>query len=152
MDITEELQDVFLDCRADELAECFSSLTGWRYKIASMISFFEDCGSQYDMLLEDDGTSEPMCILDFLKKQFDMTATALMKCIMNLLIHLPRKCFSVDSINNISMLLDLLEKVEALLCHEALTDNVVKRGFGFLSNSASAKSLVKSKVFLIIIL
>ena len=40
MDITEELQEVFLDYRADELVECFSSLSGWRYIIASMISFF----------------------------------------------------------------------------------------------------------------
>ncbi|KAF0892282.1 hypothetical protein E2562_014852 [Oryza meyeriana var. granulata] len=138
MDITEELQDVFLDCRTDELVECFSSLTGWRYKIASMISFFEDCGSQYDMLLDDDGRSERNCFLDFLKKQFDSTATALKKCIMNLLIHLPRRCFSLDSVNNISVLLGLLEKVEALLCHEALTDDGVKRGFGFLSIQISA--------------
>uniref|UniRef100_A0A0E0H5G8 UvrD-like helicase ATP-binding domain-containing protein n=1 Tax=Oryza nivara TaxID=4536 RepID=A0A0E0H5G8_ORYNI len=133
MDITEDLQDVFLDCRADELVECFSSLSGWRYRIASMASFFEDCGSQYDMLLEDDGRSDPICFLDFIKTQFDVTATALKKCIMNLLIHLPRKCFSHDSISNISMLFDSLEKVEALLHHENLTDDGAKRGFGFLS-------------------
>ncbi|KAG8066101.1 hypothetical protein GUJ93_ZPchr0004g39747 [Zizania palustris] len=142
MDITEELQDVFLDCRTDELAECFSSLMGWRYKIASMISFFEDSGSQYDMLLDDDGRSDPICFLDFLKKQFNVTATALKKCIMNLLIHLPRNCFSHDNVRNISTLLDLLAKVEDLLCEEVLTDDGVKGCFGFLSiqNSSCTNS------------
>uniref|UniRef100_A0A0D9W8Y6 UvrD-like helicase ATP-binding domain-containing protein n=1 Tax=Leersia perrieri TaxID=77586 RepID=A0A0D9W8Y6_9ORYZ len=142
MDITEDLQDVFLDCRADELVECFSSLSGWRYKIASMTSFFEDCGSQYDMLLEDEGRHDPTCFLDFIKMQFNVTATALKKCIMNLLIHLPRQCFSHDSISNISMLLDILEKVEALLHNEGLTDDGAKRGFGFQDFSCVKPALM----------
>ena len=133
MDITEELQEVFLDYRADELVECFSSLSGWRYIIASMISFFEDCGSRYDMLLEDNESSDSEYFLDFLKKQFDAAAKALKKCMMTLWTHLPRKCFSCDVISNITMLLGLLEKFDALLCNQDLTDEAVKRAFGFLS-------------------
>ena len=70
MDITEDLQEVFLDFRVSELVECFSSSSGWSCKLASMISFFEDCGSQYDRLLQDDRSNDPVCNLDFLKEQF----------------------------------------------------------------------------------
>ncbi|KAL6651319.1 hypothetical protein ACP70R_010244 [Stipagrostis hirtigluma subsp. patula] len=133
MDITEELQEVFLDYRADELVECFSSLSGWRYRLASLISFFEDCGSRYDMLLEDDGSSSAACFLDFLKKQFHVAATAVKKCIINLWSHLPRRCFSCDNVTNISTLLGLLEKIDDLLCDRDLTDEGAKRSFGVLS-------------------
>lgn len=137
MDITEELQEVFLDYRADELAECFSSLSGWRYIIASMISFFEDCGSRYDMLIEDDGSCDSVCFLDFLKKQFDVAAKALKKCMMTLWLHLPGKCFSHENVSNISALLVLLEKIDALLCDGGLTDGSVKRCFDFRSTENS---------------
>ena len=133
MDITEELQEIFLDYRSDELVECFSSLSGWRYKIASMISFFDDCGSRYDMLFEDDGSSRAVCFLDFLKKQFYVAATAVKKCLVNLWCHLPRRCFSCDNVSNISVLLVLLEKIGDLLCNKDLTDEGVKRSFSFLA-------------------
>ncbi|KAF7010859.1 hypothetical protein CFC21_025225 [Triticum aestivum] len=143
MDITEDLQEVFLDFRADQLAECFSSSSGWNYRIASMASFFEDCASRYDMLLEDDDKIGPVCFLDFIKKQFDATAIALKKCIMNLWLHLPGRCFSHDSVINISTLLDMLEKFGALLCNIDLTDEGLKRGLGCLSteNSVCAKPI-----------
>ncbi|CAO2036355.1 unnamed protein product [Urochloa humidicola] len=143
MDITEELQEVFLDYRADELVDCFSSLSGWKYIIASMISFFEDCGSRYDMLCEDDGSSDAVCFLDFLKKKFDVAAKAVKKCMMVLWIHLPGRCFSRDNVSNISMLLGLLEKIDALLCDGGLTDENAKRGFDFQSidNSICGKPM-----------
>lgn len=137
MDITEDLKDVFLDFRVDELVECFSSLAGWRYRIASMISFFEDSGSRYDMHLEDDGRSDPVCFLDFLKKQFDGAATSLKNCIMNLWIHLPGRCFSRDSVSNISTLLNMLEKINTILCDVDITDESLKRGLGCLSSENS---------------
>ncbi|XP_072151284.1 LOW QUALITY PROTEIN: uncharacterized protein [Setaria viridis] len=146
MDITKELHEIFLDYRADELAECFSSFSGWRYTIASMISFFEDCGSQYDMLLEDDGNSDAVCFLDFLKKQFDVAATAVKKCMMSLWIHLPGRCFSHDNVSNISMLLSLLGKIDALLCDGGLTDENAKKGFDFQSTENSIYGKLMSPI------
>ncbi|KAM0823294.1 hypothetical protein ACQ4PT_070967 [Festuca glaucescens] len=137
MDITEDLQDIFLDFRVDELVECFSSLSGWKYRIASMVSFFDDCASLYDMLLEDDETSDPVCFLDFVKKQFDVTAVALKRCIVNLCVHLPRSKFSHDSVINLSTLLNMLEKIGALLCNVNLTDEGLKRSLGCLSTEKS---------------
>ncbi|KAM3274156.1 hypothetical protein ACQJBY_043370 [Aegilops geniculata] len=138
MDITGDLQDVFLDFRVNELVECFSSLSGWRCKLTSMISFFEDCGSQYDRLLEDDGNSDAVSNLDFLKKQFNATAISLKRCIKNLWVHLPGRCFSRDSISNISSLFNMLEKFDALLCGVDLTGKSLKRGLGGLSSENSA--------------
>ncbi|KAE8792315.1 Lupus brain antigen 1-like protein [Hordeum vulgare] len=137
MDITKDLQEVFLDFRVDKLVECFSSLSGWNSRIASMISFFEDSASRYDMLLQDDGKTDPVCFLDFIKKQFDATAIALKRCIMNLWVHLPGRCFSRDSAINISTLLHMLENFGALLCDVDLTDEGLKRGLGCLSTENS---------------
>jgi hypothetical protein len=133
MDITEDLQGIFLDHRSDELVECFSSLSGWRYRFVSLVSFFEDCSSRYDMLLEDDGSNDVVCFLDFLRKQFNVAATAVKKCIISMWSHLPRRSFTCGSISNISALLVLLEKIDALLCNQNLTDDGVKRAFGFPS-------------------
>jgi hypothetical protein len=145
MDITEELQDVFLDYRSDELVECFSSMSGWKYRFASMVSFFKDCSSRYDMLLEDDGGNDAVCFLDVIRKQFNVAATAVKNCIISMWSHLPRKCFTCGSISNISTLLLLLEKIDAILCDQNLTDGGVKRAFGFLSveNSIYVSSIEK---------
>ena len=137
MDMTDDLQDVFLDFRVDELVECFSSLSGWKYRIASMVSFFEDCVSRYDMLLVDDDKIDLMCFLEFIKKQFDATAIALERCIMNLWVHLPGRCFSPASVRNISTLLSMLKRFGALLCDVDLTDECLRRGLGCLSTENS---------------
>ncbi|KAF7018212.1 unnamed protein product [Triticum aestivum] len=137
MDITEDLQEIFLDFRVDDLVECFSSLSGWKYRIASMVSFFDDYVSRYDMLLEDEGNSDPVSFLDFIKKQFDAIAIALKRCIMNLWVHLPGRCFSRDSVVNISSLLNMLENFGTLLCNVDLTEDCLKRALGCLSNENS---------------
>ncbi|XP_047071019.1 uncharacterized protein LOC124679269 [Lolium rigidum] len=139
MDITEDLQEVFLDFRVEELVRCFSPLSGWKYRLASMVSFFEDCGSgsQYDMLFEDNGSSDHMCFSEFLKKQFDVTAKALSRCIMNSWIHLPGSCFSCDNVSSISKLFNILKKIDALLCDVNLTDESLKRGLGGFSTENS---------------
>jgi hypothetical protein len=137
MDMTDDLQDVFLDFRVDELVECFSSLSGWKYRIASVVSFFEDCASRYDLLLEDAGKIDPVCFLDFIKKEFHATAIALERCIMNLWVHLPGFCFSPDNVINISTLLNMLKKFGALLCDVELTDEGLRRGLGCLSTENS---------------
>ncbi|KAK1685246.1 hypothetical protein QYE76_046094 [Lolium multiflorum] len=137
MDMTDDLQDVFLDFRVDELVECFSSLSGWKCRIASVISFFEGCASRYDLLLEDVGKIDPVCFLDFIKKEFHATAIALERCLMNLWVHLPGFCFSPDNVINISTLLNMLKKFGALLCDVELTDEGLRRGLGCLSTENS---------------
>ena len=104
-----------MDFHVAELVECFSLSSGWDYRIASMISLFGDSASRYNMLLEDDGKIDPVCFLDFVKKQFDVIAVALKRCIMNLWVHLPGRCFSRDSAINISTLLHMLE-ILVLFC------------------------------------
>jgi hypothetical protein len=89
------------------------------------------------MLLEDDEESDHVCFLDFAKKQFDVTAVALRRCILNLCVHLPRRKLSHDSVINLSKLLDMLEKFGALLCNANLTDEGLKRVLGCLSTENS---------------
>ncbi|GMI87576.1 hypothetical protein like AT1G65780 [Hibiscus trionum] len=48
-----EIEEIFLDYRVNRLRECFG-LLGWRHCFASMITFLEDCVSQYHIFLEND--------------------------------------------------------------------------------------------------
>ncbi|KAE8021890.1 hypothetical protein FH972_007740 [Carpinus fangiana] len=47
-----DLRDVFLDCRADALKECFALKSGWRNGLESMISLLDDPKWQYEIYLE----------------------------------------------------------------------------------------------------
>ncbi|CAL4975998.1 unnamed protein product [Urochloa decumbens] len=108
MDITDDIQKVLLDYRVDELVKCFSSSSGWKQRIDFALSILENYSSQHNMISEDTGLTDRLCLLDF-HKQFCDAAKDVKECIMNLWIHLPRKCFSTEVVRNILDLLDLLK-------------------------------------------
>ncbi|KAL6608064.1 hypothetical protein ACP70R_041127 [Stipagrostis hirtigluma subsp. patula] len=86
MDITKDLQEVFLDYRVDELVKCFSSSSGWRHVIDSVLSLLDNNNIQYDMLPDDVGHTGRPFSLEFLK-QFGVAANNLKECIVHLWIH-----------------------------------------------------------------
>ncbi|KAF9624450.1 hypothetical protein IFM89_011458 [Coptis chinensis] len=53
IDDNDYLLVIFLDYRVDRLAECFAPVTGWRHRVDSMISLFEDPSKEYDLYLEE---------------------------------------------------------------------------------------------------
>ena len=54
----DELEDVFLDHRIDILDYCFSSNTGWRDSLLSMIYLLEDPEEQYCLYLKERGVKD----------------------------------------------------------------------------------------------
>uniref|UniRef100_A0ACD5XV05 Uncharacterized protein n=1 Tax=Avena sativa TaxID=4498 RepID=A0ACD5XV05_AVESA len=74
---------------------------------------------------------------DALKKQFNVTAAALKRCIMNLWIHLPGTCFSHDTISNISALFNMLKTFDTLLCDVDIISKSLKRDLSDLSTERS---------------
>nr|CAD1844651.1 unnamed protein product [Ananas comosus var. bracteatus] len=128
MEIDDELCDVFLDYRLDQLVECFVPSSGWKHSIASMISLLEDSSSQYDMILATT-KEESITFLEFIGKQFDAVALRLQSCLRNLWVHLPRKCFSRENSINMFALMDLLGTFSQLLSNEDLTDDDAKKVF-----------------------
>jgi superfamily I DNA and/or RNA helicase len=122
------IQEILLDYRVDQLVNCFSSSSGWKNRIVSLIS-----------LLEDFGRTGPSCLQDF-HKQFGELAIDLKECILNLWIHLPKRCFSPEVVRNILELLDLLKTMCDLLSSEDFTYDYSKRGFYVLSAGESISS------------
>lgn len=128
MDIKEEIQEVLLDYRVDELFKCFSSSSGWKHRINSVLSILENYDSQHSMLHEDTGHNGTLCLLDF-HTQFCAVANNVKECILNLWIHLPNKCFSAEIVRNILDLLDLLKTMCGLLSCEDFSNGYAKRRF-----------------------
>ncbi|KAH1122241.1 hypothetical protein J1N35_005401 [Gossypium stocksii] len=51
--VDSETEEIFLDYRVKRLRECFRPL-GWRHRFTSMITFLEDCVSQYRIFWENE--------------------------------------------------------------------------------------------------
>lgn len=128
MDITEEIQEVLLDYRVDELGKCFSSSSGWKHRINSVFSILENYDSEHNMLPGDNGHNGTLLLLDF-RSQFYAVANNVKECILNLWIHLPRKCFSSEVKSNILDLLDLLKTMCGLLSRGCFSNGYAKTGF-----------------------
>ncbi|XP_065006947.1 uncharacterized protein LOC135637969 [Musa acuminata AAA Group] len=124
MEIDDELQDVFLDYRVEQLVDCFAPSTGWKYRISSVVSLLEDCSCMYHMFLENSHKEEALTFTNFFKKQFNAVVTPLENCIRNLWIH--TNCISSGNITEISSLLNLLETMHNLLCDKELSDDELK--------------------------
>lgn len=140
MDITKEIQVVLLDYRVDELLKCFSPTSGWKQRIGSVISLLENYSFDHNMLAQDTGYNDPLSLLDFHKK-FDALANSVIECILNLWIHLPKKCFSSEVVSNILDVLDLLKTMCHLLSGEDFSYDCARRGIYLLS----AKKVESSK-------
>ncbi|RWW80609.1 hypothetical protein BHE74_00011044 [Ensete ventricosum] len=124
MEIDDELQDVFLDYRVEQLLDCFAPSTGLKCRISSVVSLLEDCSCMYHMFLENSHKEEALTFTNFFRKQFDAVVTPLENCIRNLWIH--TNCISSRNATEISSLLNLLEIMHNLLCDEELGDDELK--------------------------
>lgn len=129
---------MLLDCRVDELVKCFSSSSGWKHRIDSVLSILENYDSQHSMLHEDTGHNGTLCLPDF-HTQFCSVADNVKECILNLWIHLPKKCFSSDVVSNMLDLLDLLKTMCGLLSSEDFSNGYAKRRF-YLQSSEKFES------------
>ncbi|KAK1553169.1 hypothetical protein Q3G72_030003 [Acer saccharum] len=142
-------EEIYLDHRIEKLAECFVRLTGWRHCFMSMIDFLEECASQYQIFLEnklmrensnDDeiiecrneteaSKGEYKSFLDFVRKRFNLTATALRNCLVIFCTHVPKEYILEANFHNIVYLISLLESLETLLFQDNMASEELEELF-----------------------
>ncbi|XXG72001.1 hypothetical protein AAC387_Pa07g1195 [Persea americana] len=129
MFVADDLQEIFLDFRVERLAECLAPRTGWRHMISSLISLLEDSVPEYHMFSENERSKKKIGFMAFLRDQFKAIERALGDCMRDLLIHLPRACFSKENIENISALCNLLQALGNLLHTKEVSEKELEELF-----------------------
>ncbi|KAL4317814.1 hypothetical protein GQ457_18G023470 [Hibiscus cannabinus] len=136
--VDSEIEEIFLDYRVECLTKCFGPL-GWWHCFTSMITFLEDCVSQYHIYLENKltkerehdgedenqekaGCSETDCkkgiqesFLEYTRERFATTALPLRECVSTLHTHMPKIYFEEHNFEDLETLLGLLDSFETLL-------------------------------------
>ncbi|XP_058098074.1 helicase sen1-like isoform X1 [Magnolia sinica] len=135
MNITEDLEDIFLNHRISRLLECFAPLSGWRYTLVSMIQFLKDCVLQYDIYLanqkakEDKMGMDDLTFREFVKSRFGAIAKSLKNNIRCLCTHLPSSSLSKKNYNNMVLAFNSIESFESLLRANNASNKTLKKLF-----------------------
>ncbi|XP_013616863.1 PREDICTED: uncharacterized protein LOC106323254 [Brassica oleracea var. oleracea] len=93
IDDREDLFDVFLDYRVDELYDCFQALTGWRANVQRMISLLTDPKEVYRQSFIENDKRRPS-FKKFVEKRFSKLRTDLRSQFSTLCLHLPTASLS----------------------------------------------------------
>ncbi|XVF02941.1 hypothetical protein REPUB_Repub04eG0218000 [Reevesia pubescens] len=140
LQVNSEIEEIFLDYRVKRLTECLGlGPLGWWHCFTSMITFLEDCVSQYHVFLENESNKEreygsendnqekEWCIetdrkkakhksfLEYARERFASTALPLRRCVSILYTHIPKTYFLELNFQDLETLLDLLDSFETLL-------------------------------------
>ncbi|XP_058090435.1 uncharacterized protein LOC131236918 [Magnolia sinica] len=129
IDENSQLEEIFLDYRAEQLAKCFAPASGWKHMLVSLISLLEDCVPQYHAYLEDETEEETVSFREFIKKRFKAIAVPLSDCMRLLRVHLARNFISENESANIGALFSLLETFGSLLCTRGVSNKELEEIF-----------------------
>ncbi|XP_050210760.1 uncharacterized protein LOC126661049 [Mercurialis annua] len=85
LNVSSEIEEIYLDCRVKRLMECFAPMSGWQNCMNSTIDFFEDCVSHYHIFIdnemikkkEDNHESEKKSFLESARERFKATVLPL---------------------------------------------------------------------------
>lgn len=125
--VSPDVEEVFLDYRAEKLAECFGPITGWKPCFTSMIEFLEGCVSEYEVLRDDQSVNgrrsngidnrnvDRISFLEFLREKFRSSSIALKRCVSSICTHVPVTFIKKHNIDSMIVLVDFLESFETLL-------------------------------------
>ncbi|KAL8479576.1 hypothetical protein ACS0TY_026464 [Phlomoides rotata] len=121
LDVGSDIEEIFLDYRAEKLLDCLVPQTGWRQCVASMLDFLEDCVSQHRTFVDNERIkaekglhgdvqqSRSKSFLEFVRGRFRHIASTVRRCIQTFYIHLPRSCINDQNIVELNSLLDSIE-------------------------------------------
>jgi len=127
--IGEDVDDIYLDHRVQELAKCFShSTTGFRYCLKSMIDLLECCASRYGMELKEKRNSKSF--LDFLREKFHSATRSLQSCIYILCTHVGRS-FLKHNFQKLESLSEALASFEVCLLQSGLLSEELEKLFTY---------------------
>ncbi|KAF8048805.1 hypothetical protein N665_2397s0001 [Sinapis alba] len=112
IDDREDLFDVFLDYRVDELYHCFQAETGWRANVNHMISLLTDAKDVYDKSFikkkEECHENKRPSFKQFVEKRFTKLRTDLQFQFSTLCRHLPTNALSFKVAEKMNQTVDLL--------------------------------------------
>ncbi|KAK6242403.1 hypothetical protein SCA6_007792 [Theobroma cacao] len=147
-----EIAEIFLDYRVKRLTECLGQL-GWWHCFTSMITFLEDCVTQYHIFLENESIKEREHIrenenhekecrsetdfkkakhksfLEYVRERFVSTADPLRRCVSILHTHVPKIYFLEHNIQDFETLFDLLDSFRTVLFLEDVVSEEVEELF-----------------------
>ncbi|XVE85520.1 hypothetical protein DITRI_Ditri17bG0097300 [Diplodiscus trichospermus] len=144
--VDHEMKEIFLDYRVKRLTECFGPL-GWWHCLTSMITFLQDCVSQYYIFLEnesmkemehgDNENQEKECcseiekathtsFIEYARERYIPTALPLRRCISILYTHIPEVYFLENNVQDLGTLLGLLDYFGTLLFDDDVVSEEVE--------------------------
>ncbi|XVF85499.1 hypothetical protein PTKIN_Ptkin17bG0122500 [Pterospermum kingtungense] len=134
-----EIQEIFLDYRVKSLTECFGPL-GWYHCFTSMITFLEDCVSQFHIFLENESIkarekrsdckkATHKSFLEYARERFTSTALPLRRCVSILYTHIPEVYFQEHTFQDFETLFGLLDSFETSLFHDYVVSKDVEELF-----------------------
>lgn len=108
IDEREDLFDVFLDYRVDELYACFQALTGWRANVNRMISLLCDPKDVYNKSFVEEDKDKRPSFKKFVEERFSKLRTDLRFQFSTLCLHLPTALLSFRVAERMNQTNDLL--------------------------------------------
>lgn len=140
MKIDGDLSEIFLDDRVDRLMRCFAPLTGWSYRLRSMMSLLENAVFQHELYLEEiekkikelEEEEEPprkLTLKEFILKRFYTLAEELNFCLRTLSMDLPKISTSAENFKYMDQLLELINMIAVLFKSKGVTDEMLKEIF-----------------------
>ncbi|EOY01170.1 P-loop containing nucleoside triphosphate hydrolases superfamily protein, putative [Theobroma cacao] len=151
-EVSTDIEEIFLDYRVKRLTECLGPL-GWWHCFTSMITFLEDCVTQYHIFLENESIKErehgrenenhekECCgetdfkkakhksFLEYVRERFVSTADPLRRCVSTLHTHVPKIYFLEHNIQEFETLFDLLDSFRTVLFREDVVSEEVEELF-----------------------
>ncbi|XP_076897944.1 uncharacterized protein LOC143551376 [Bidens hawaiensis] len=140
-----EIEEIYLENRANKLRECFGSMTGWKHCIRSMVDLLENCVSQYHVYVENELFKEQLAaenqnenqatklvvksFIEFVHDQFSLCVEPLRRCILTFLTHIPKSFMREHNFQNMVSLLDNLSSFKTLLLEQGLVSEELEQFF-----------------------
>ncbi|PNX96084.1 regulator of nonsense transcripts-like protein, partial [Trifolium pratense] len=150
----EEVEDIFLDNRVQQLWKCLSSHTGWKYCFRSLITLLNSCVSLYynffekemQMLRISKSKSKPKSFLEYLRDEFLYRSLQLKDCISSICNHVPMYLILEHNYRNLACLNETLDSFQHILFEENLPSEVLKRLFANLKMPEDSSWYFKNSV------
>ncbi|KAH1189210.1 TPR and ankyrin repeat-containing protein 1 [Glycine max] len=131
--IGEDVEDVYLDHRVQQLTECFSPYNGFSSSLKSMIGFLEYCVSDYHIYVENMKREGSMAksFLVFLREGFHSIALPLKAFISILCTHVAMSHLLKHNYQNLLCLNEALESFQDLLLKNTLFSERLEKLFSY---------------------
>ncbi|KAL5077780.1 hypothetical protein RYX36_016764 [Vicia faba] len=138
-----EVEDIFLDNRMQQLRKWLSPHTGWRSCLNSMNDLLKHCASDYQIFIQN-RSYKPKSFVEFLKEKFHFRALQLKECISSLCTHVPM-CFILEhNYRNLVCLNEKLESFQEMLFQQNLASEKLETLFSNMEISVDSSWNLKN--------